>query len=387
VQPGTAAGELDLQSTGDAVDIDGNLAGTMNDVTIENTSFEGDDVDIPGTLTLLNLDVDGTTDLDQTDIVTDDGAFNVTGSNDINFNVSADFNIGGGYGSTGVTIEDDGDISTDGNIVVGGNIEPDTDGTQNLGSATNGWDNLYLSSKINYKNNLEFVNSGDVTQVTITETNGDVELRSTTGSSSSATGALKVAGGVGISQNLYTGGIVGVGSNLGVAGQSTLSGNVSITSTTASSSSATGALVVTGGVGIGGDIYVGGNLNVTGTTNLGATTLSSLVVTGTTDLRGAVSNSTGNLNLNDNVDISGALAVGGGFSGGSGATIGSDGSISSNGVIRAQGAVYTESGFYIDVDGSGTLTEGDWRITFSGSNLVFQRYESSNWVSKTTMTP
>ena len=43
--------------------------------------------------------------------------------------------------------------------------------------------------------------------------------------------------------------------------------------------------------------------------NAGATTVSSLVNTGTSDLRGAISNSTGNLNITDNTDITGDLTL------------------------------------------------------------------------------
>jgi hypothetical protein len=60
-------------------------------------------------------------------------------------------------------------------------------------------------------------------------------------STSSTTGALVVAGGVGISKSLNVGGIL------------------KANSVTASTSSTTGALVVAGGIGIGGDLYLGGN--------------------------------------------------------------------------------------------------------------------------------
>jgi hypothetical protein len=76
------------------------------------------------------------------------------------------------------------------------------------------------------------------------------------------------AGSLDISGNVDTDG------TLDVALGSTLRGAVSITNNTASSSSATGALTVAGGVGIGEDLYVAGDLYVEGTrTELNVTTL------------------------------------------------------------------------------------------------------------------
>jgi len=68
---------------------------------------------------------------------------------------------------------------------------------------------------------------------------GNIFVNKTTASTSSSTGALTVAGGVGIGEDLNVGGIV------------------RFTDTTASTSSSTGALVVTGGVGVGGTLDVG----------------------------------------------------------------------------------------------------------------------------------
>jgi Chaperone of endosialidase/Collagen triple helix repeat (20 copies) len=105
-------------------------------------------------------------------------------------------------------------------------------------------------------------------QVTATTT---LSITNTTGSTSTNTGALQVRGGAGIGGGLFVGGII-TATNVYVNGYavstSTFSGGtvanaVSITSTTASSSTSTGALKVTGGVGIGGDLYVGGTINGT----------------------------------------------------------------------------------------------------------------------------
>jgi hypothetical protein len=62
-------------------------------------------------------------------------------------------------------------------------------------------------------------------------------------------------------------------------------------------------LTLRGVAGVGAyELVVTGDANITGQTQTGT-----LVVTGTSDLRGAVANSTGNLNLNDDVDIQGDL--------------------------------------------------------------------------------
>ena len=73
-----------------------------------------------------------------------------------------------------------------------------------------------------------------------------VIVDSSTSASSTTTGALQVAGGAGITGNLYTG------------------GQVRVTDTEESSSAAGGALVVSGGVGIAKNLNVGGDIQVTG---------------------------------------------------------------------------------------------------------------------------
>jgi len=79
-----------------------------------------------------------------------------------------------------------------------------------------------------------------------------ITISDTTGSTSKDTGALVIEGGVGIEENLFVGG------NLGLTGITTISDTTDSTSTT------TGALVVAGGVGIGKTVHIGGDLNVEG---------------------------------------------------------------------------------------------------------------------------
>lgn len=116
---------------------------------------------------------------------------------------------------------------------------------------------------------------------TLVDFTNNVNVMSTSTSTSSSTGALKVMGGVGVAGNVYTGGIVNITSTTesssvstgalivdggaGIAKNAFVGGNVSIASTVNSTSTGTGALVVSGGVGIAGNVTIGGNISVLGT--------------------------------------------------------------------------------------------------------------------------
>jgi hypothetical protein len=84
---------------------------------------------------------------------------------------------------------------------------------------------------------------------------GPVQIDTSTAATSATTGALRVAGGVGISGALYAGG--------GIASANTTSGS----------------LVVTGGLGVSGSSYHGGSVLITGTGGLGYGTGSGGTVT------------------------------------------------------------------------------------------------------------
>src|SRR5210317_402616 len=109
---------------------------------------------------------------------------------------------------------------------------------------------------------------------------GKIEVNGTTPSSSKITGALTVAGGVGIADALY-----GANANL----EDVEADSVNITDSTPSSSKITGALKVAGGVGVSGALY-GANANledveadsvtVTDATEATSTTTGALKVTG-----------------------------------------------------------------------------------------------------------
>src|SRR6056300_248595 len=109
---------------------------------------------------------------------------------------------------------------------------------------------------------------------------GKIEVNGTTPSSSKITGALTVAGGVGIADALY-----GANANL----EDVEADSVNITDSTPSSSKITGALKVAGGVGVSGALY-GANanledveadsVNITDSTASTSTTTGALTVTG-----------------------------------------------------------------------------------------------------------
>jgi len=88
-------------------------------------------------------------------------------------------------------------------------------------------------------------------------------IYSTQAASSTTTGALQVSGGVGISGNVFTGGIV------------------DISSTAASTSTSTGALIVDGGAGIAGNLNVGDRLIIGDTTPLAGVTTTGQIITST----------------------------------------------------------------------------------------------------------
>jgi hypothetical protein len=81
---------------------------------------------------------------------------------------------------------------------------------------------------------------------------GALDLPDATASTSSTSGALKVAGGAGIAGAL----------NVGTT--ATITGATTISSTTSSTSTTTGALKVAGGAGIAGNTYIGGTISIAG---------------------------------------------------------------------------------------------------------------------------
>ena len=122
--------------------------------------------------------------------------------------------------------------------------------------------------------------------MTLSPATGSVIITSKSTTTSTGTGALQIAGGIGCGGSVYTGGDLSVSGafqvnsgndststssgagvvigGLGIGKRLNVGGNVLISSTTASSSVNSGSLVTGGGAGIGGSLYVGGNVNTSG---------------------------------------------------------------------------------------------------------------------------
>lgn len=143
-----------------------------------------------------------------------------------------------------------------------------------------------------------------------------VRLNQPTQSTSTTTGALRVAGGVGIGGNLHVGGTITGGS---VSYSTTSSGTFDVTngtgttltvdSTEASTSSTTGCATFAGGVGIAGNLHVGGSI-MGGSISYASTSTGTLSVTnspGTTVTVSSTENST--TTTNGAVTIAGGLGV------------------------------------------------------------------------------
>jgi fibronectin-binding autotransporter adhesin len=111
--------------------------------------------------------------------------------------------------------------------------------------------------------------TGSVTRMLIDST-GFVSMTANLAATSTITGTLRVTGGVGVTGALYAGSLFDNGIRVLTSESDTLASvtgrgattatAVSITNSTASSSTATGALIVTGGVGIGGAINNGSTI-------------------------------------------------------------------------------------------------------------------------------
>ncbi len=176
-------------------------------------------------------------------------------------------------------------LNVNGNAVVTGSL-----GVSGLGTFSN---NLTVSGATALGGALTV--SGATTLSNTLDISGITIINNNTPSTSTSTGALVVAGGVGIGADLHSGdifssGTVRVAGVLTVIGLSnlhgplvlganavigttlTVGGITEINSNTTSTNSTNGALVVTGGVGIGENLNVGGMLNVTGSISKGSGT-------------------------------------------------------------------------------------------------------------------
>lgn len=143
--------------------------------------------------------------------------------------------------------------------------------------------------------------AGSITTTNLTVTGPSI-FTTTTNSTSTDSGALVIAGGVGIAQDLVLGGQLifsGQGNALRVQ-------SLAVTTTTNSTGTSSGGVIITGGVGIGQDVWIGGQLHFAG--NGGDLTLSTLAVSSTTN---STSTTTGAIIVAGGVGIAQDLVLGG----------------------------------------------------------------------------
>ena len=175
-------------------------------------------------------------------------------------------------------------------------------------------DSLYIESgRVGINNSLPSVDfdvNGDVL------VNGNLIFNKNQDSSSIITGTLRVVGGVGISGAIWGGSlqdtpIGNITRNTAAFTTLTSNANTTFTTNTPSSGTTTGTLVVTGGVGISGNIYAGGIQNTPiGTTTRNSGAFTSLMTNGQTSFTvGTISTSTGtgSLIVIGGVGITGAI--------------------------------------------------------------------------------
>jgi hypothetical protein len=214
-------------------------------------------------------------------------------------------------------------------------------------------------------------------------------------SSSSTTGALVVAGGLGIGGDLNVGGTFGLTSStnstskdtgafvlasggLGVELNITAGGGIFANSTSISYSTSSGALVTAGGAGIAGRLNVGGNVIISSATDTTGTTSGALIVSGGLNVAKSIIANTGPIIFGDTTNSS--------------YIIGTTGTALS-GAVRIHGGVHVAKTIMAGDDTDGTtpriIVNGpaagsmDATLTeYSGTN--FARPTGAVWLGNTT---
>jgi hypothetical protein len=218
------------------------------------------------------LDLDGDLNIDGGDITTNLTAFNLlnTTATRVNFaGAATNLVVGAATGITTIrnaTLDLDGDLNVDGGDVTSNtaslNLFNSTVTTANvLGAATNLVVGATTGSATIRNTTLSVPNAttlnlgstSSVTSVTFPSTPNTsfVSIAATTNSSSTTTGALRVAGGVGIVKDVYIGGSLNVNgtqtsTNLTLTGNLTVEGNTTLGNASTDLTSITGIVTHTG---------------------------------------------------------------------------------------------------------------------------------------------
>jgi hypothetical protein len=157
-----------------------------------------------------------------------------------------------------------------------GSFNGNVNGTYIAVNAPTGFTGDLMNLQVNAVSRFKIDSTGAATAGTFNFT-GTSSFTNGLNSSSTTTGTLTVAGGVGITGNTFVGGTatftngtnssstatgaLQVRGGLGITGNAFIGGTTSITNTTASTSTASGALTVAGGAGIAQTLFVGGSIS------------------------------------------------------------------------------------------------------------------------------
>ena len=234
------------------------------------------------TLTIGDVDVDGANATVKTTGTDQDLVLAPSGTGVVDFNGTNAYNLADPVDATdAVTLsylesalssdvstigQDDSYVQVSDDGIDPGWIDLTVDGTE-VANLQVGTASIFADSlKVSDGSNVAVMNSATFYVGSTSEFDGAVSVDATTTSTSDTTGALTVAGGVGVAENLNVGG------NGDITGTLDVDGAVNLNDTTSSTNTTTGALIVDGGVGIaenlnvGGDVVVTGDLTVNGTT-------------------------------------------------------------------------------------------------------------------------
>ncbi len=238
--------------------------------------------------------------------------------------------------------------------------------------------------------------SKDISAIRNLSTTGVISTSLITDSSSTTTGAVTVAGGVGIAKKLYVGGVTSitdatdstststgaliVSGGVGVAKNVNIGGTATITDVSQSTTTTTGALVVSGGVGVAKNITVGGVVSITDTTDSSSTSTGSFVTAGGMGVASKLyvgdiatfsstqessSTSTGAVITAGGVGIAKKLYVGGATS----ITDATDSTSTSTGALIVSGGVGVAKN--VNIGGVASVTDAtDASSTTSGSVII-----------------
>lgn len=278
--------------------------------------------------------------------------------------------IGGGYGSTGVTLYDTGNVSMNGNLVVDGTTTLSggfTSAGTLAGSALTagggyGSTGSTFDSSGNGQLNGALTVDGATTLGTTTTVGGGYGSTGSTFSSAgdiSANGALIVdgagtfGGGYGSTGvSISTSGTIQGDGNLAIGGTAAITGNTTLTSVDIGGGYGSTGITGTSA----GNLNADGNLTIGGTATVaGNSSLLSVDIGGGYGSTGATVTSGGAASF-DGALTAISAEIGGGYSGGSGVTISSAGALQASGALDFDGYLH-HYGSFADICG-GSASNG-----------------------------